>query len=270
MKRTLFYSTIIFSIMFSILISGCGQQSETTHKQSSYRFENSQIKLSREVRTLNVSIDSGTLQIYCWDKPDIGIKTKHIVRDNKSLEQLQKFLEKFKVEVKIKEGICYITVNYNGKIKNSNDVLTEIELSIPRRINSLEILQDKGNFIIQDLFEGNINATLDTVNTEIKSLSGGLILHCTKGNVYLNSGKLAGGSEVKVDSGNLRVKAECQKKCDYTFETKTGNIELTFPRETELTLDIYGTISHNQFAGSEGDINVKASSKLGKISINCY
>ncbi len=266
MKRIL----ICISIIFTILISGCGQQSVTIHKQGSYQFGNSQIKLTKEVRTLNVSIDSGTLQIYCWDKPDISVKTKHTVRDNKTVEQLQKLLENFKVDTRIEEGTCYIDVNYSGNIKNSKDVLSEIELTIPRRINSLEISQDQGDFILQDFFEGNINATLKAVNTEIKSLSGGLILHCVKGNVHLNSGKLAGGSQVKVDAGNLYIKTECQKKCDYSFETETGNIDLTFPKAAGLALDIYGTISHNQFTGSEGDINVKVSSKFGKISINAY
>lgn len=264
MKRILVY----ISFIFAILISGCGQQSDSIHKHSSYRLGNSEIELTKKVRTLKVSIDSGILQIYCWDKPNISVKTKHTVRDNKTEEQLQKLLEKFNVETSVNEGICYISVNYSGKIKNSKDILSEIELIIPRRINSLEISQDKGNFIVQDYFEGNINASLNTVNTEIKSLCGGLIIHCKKGNVHLNSGKLAGGSEIKVDAGNLYIKTECQRKSNYSFETETGNIELTFPKATELTLDAFGTISHNQFTGSEGDINVKAISKLGKISVN--
>ncbi len=266
MKRILIY----ISIIFTILISGCGQQSVAIHKQGSYQFGNLQIKLTKEVRTLKVSIDSGTLQIYCWDKPVINVKTKHTVRDNKTVEQLQKLLENFKVETSIKEGTCHIAVNYSGNIKNPKDVLSEIELTIPRRINSLEISQEQGNFIMQDFFEGNINASLNAVSTEIKSLSGGLVLHCSKGNVHLNSGKLTGGSEIKVDAGNLYIKTECQKKCNYSFETETGNIELAFPKAAGLTLDVFGTIAHNQFTGSEGDINVKVSSKFGKISINGY
>ncbi len=266
MKRLLIY----ISIFITILITGCSQQSVTIHKQGSYQFRNSQIELTREVRTLKVSIDSGTLQIYCWDKPDISVKTKHTVRDNKTMEQLQKLLENFKVDTSIEEGTCYIDVYYSGNIKNSKDVLSEIELTIPRRINSLEISQDQGSFIMQDYFEGNINAALNTVNTEIKSLSGGLNLRCAKGNVHLNSGKLAGGSEIKVDAGNLYIKTECQRKCNYSFETETGNIELGFPKEAGLTLDVSGTISHNRFTGSEGDTNVRVSSKFGKISINGY
>lgn len=267
MKRLTKY---ILFLIITILFTGCGQQAVTLHKQDSYQYKNSTIELNKKVKSLNISVDSGKLQIFCWDKPEISCEIKHTVRDKKTDEQLQKLLNKFSVKSTVKDNTFYISVDYGGKIKNSNDILSEIKLTIPRRINSIELVQQQGSFVVEDKFEGSIKAELEAASAEIKALYGSMSVRCENGNVRLNSGRLTGASEVKIENGNIYIKAECEDKSVYSFETGTGNIELTFPVTAAISLDTEGTISHNQFTGSEGDIKVRANTKFGKMSINGY
>ncbi len=267
MKRLTIY---ILFLLTAILFTGCGRQAVTPHKQSSYQYKNSTIELNKKVKSLDISVDSGELRIFCWDKPEISCEIKHTVRDKKTDEQLQKLLNKFSVKSTVEDNTCHISVDYDGNIKNSNDIFSEIKLTIPRRINSIELVQEQGSFVVEDKFEGSIKAKLEAASAEIKVLYGSMSVHCENGNVRLNSGRLTGASDVKIEKGNIYVKAECQSKSVYSFETVTGNIDLTFPVTSAISLDAVGTISHNQFTGSEGDIKVKSSTKFGKLSINGY
>ncbi len=267
MKRLTVYFLFLF---ITILLAGCGRQAVALHKQGTYQYKNSTIELSKKVRKLDISVDSGKLQIFCWDKPEITCEIKHTVRDKKTDEQLQKLLNKFSVKSTVKDNICYISVDYDGNIKNSNDIFSEVKLTIPRRINSIELVQEQGSLVVEDKFEGSIKAELEAASAEIKALYGSMLIHCENGNFRLNSGRLTRASEVKIEKGNIYVKAECEGKSTHSFETRTGNIELTFPVTAAISLDTAGTISHNQFTGSEGDIKVNASTKFGKLSINGY
>jgi len=266
MKR--FFTLLLIGI--SILISGCGGQAETAHRQDSIKYDNSTLELTKKIKTLNISVDSGKLQIFCWDNPNISSEIKYTARAHKSQEQLQKLLGRFTLEAGIKDSTCNIYVKYNGKIKNSEDVYSDIKLTIPRWIKDIKLEQSRGSFILEDKYEGNIQARLDSVNTEIRALYGALSLECGKGNVRLDSGRLSDGSAVRLQSGNIYIKNECGSKAGYSFETGTGNINLNFPAAGSICLNAVGTIANNQFTGLEGDIMVNAEAKIGKISVNGY
>lgn len=266
MKRILINALFLLIIF----ITGCGQQAVVLHKQDSCLYKNFTVALSKKVKSLNITMDSGKLQIYCWNKPEISCEVKHTVRDKKTAEQLQQLLKKFSIKTGIKNNICHISVDYNGSIKNTDVFASEIKLTIPQQINSIDLTQEQGDFIMEDKFEGNIHAKMRTVNSELKALYGSLSVDCQKGNVRLDSGKLTGDSDVKTETGNIYIKTECADRSDYSFQTGTGNIELAFPATAGIKLDALGTISHNQFTGSEGDIKVIANTKIGKISVNGY
>ncbi len=259
-----------FFILLLILMTGCGKQPDSLQKKSSIQFKNSSIELTKNVKALNINVDSGNITIFCWDEPDIKFEIKHTVRDYQTEEQLAKRLEKFSTETKTENGTCFIEVDYEGKIKEQDDVYSDVKLTIPRRIKELTIHQDSGSLRVEDKYQGGINAELVKVNTEIKSLYGLLNLQCEEGNIRLNSGILSNDSLVKVNSGNINIKTACQNNSVYTFQTNRGNVDLTFPKDAPINMDVYGTVTNNQFTGMEGNIAVIASTKFGKISVNGY
>lgn len=266
MKRVSLFIFIILIIYFT----GCGNREKATVKHEVCKFKYSEINLVKGARYVNINIDSANLQIYCWDKKEIKYEVNHIIRDNKSVEDLEKLLNKYSITSEAKDNTHFLNVKYSGRIKNPEDIYTDIKLTIPRKIKTINITQQMGKLVVEDKYVGNIDAELDSVNTEIKSLKGQLLFECNKGNLRLNSGTLSRNSSVKIDKGNIIIKAQCQNQSEYSFETETGNIELNFPIDSNILLQSFGRVKYNQFAGIAGDINVEASAKTGEISVNGY
>lgn len=259
---------IVLSVL--LLFSACGTENSAFPKHSVYGYHNGSIKVNKETKTLDISIDSGNLEIYCWDKNEIRYEAKHIARGNKSDEELQNLLKKYSIKSNQKEKTISLSVTFAYKIKKAQDFLTDIKVTIPRSIRNINLKQKVGSIIIEDKFDGNISGNLDFVNTEIKEMNGKLIWKCDTGSFRLGSGKLLADSTVNIEAGNISVKAECQRNSQYSFKTDVGNVELNFPVDSDITVDSYGTLQNNQFTGIDGDIKVEASTKMGKISVNGY
>lgn len=253
-----------------IILSSCGSENTVFPKHSTYSYNNGSVKVNKSIKTLDINIDSGNLQIYCWDNDEIKYEAKHIARGNKSDETLEKLLKKYSIKSIKKEKTTFITVSYAGKIKKPQDFYTDIKLTVPRTIKNISIKQDVGSILIEDKFEGNITGDVDSANTEIKGMNGKLSWKCDTGNFRLGSGKLLRDSTVNITAGNISSKAECQDNSEYVFKTGAGNVELSFPKDSDITVDSYGTLQNNQFTGIAGNINVKAATDMGKIAINGY
>ncbi|AEY65730.1 hypothetical protein [Clostridium sp. BNL1100] len=253
-----------------IILSSCGSDNTVFPKHSTYSYNNGSVKVNKSIKTLNINIDSGNLQIYCWDNDEIKYEAKHVVRGNKSDEALQKLLKKYSIKSSQKEKTTFITVSYAGKIKKPQDFYSEIKLTVPRTIKNISIKQDVGSILIEDKFEGDITGDVDSANTEIKAMNGKLIWKCDTGNFRLDSGKLLRDSTINITAGNISSNAECQDNSQYVFKTGAGNVELSFPKDSDVTVDSYGTLQNNQFTGIDGSIKIKASTDMGKISINGY
>ncbi|QNU65695.1 hypothetical protein EHE19_012290 [Ruminiclostridium herbifermentans] len=262
---------ILFILLFSlIIVSGCNEEKSAIPKHGASMYDDLSINLKKSTKTIDLFIDSGNLQIYCWDKKVIKLEAKHTIRDNKTNEELEEMLKKYTITSEEKDNTLFFKVEYDGKIKNPQDIYTDIKLTVPKQINTLNISHQYGSIIVRDRFEGDITADLDYVNSEIKAFKGQLIYECDNGNLRVNSGKLSNQSYVDINSGNIYIKAQCQEKSKYFFKTKTGNIDLHFPIDSGIKLNSTGTVNNNQFAENGGDIEIEAISKMGKISLNGY
>lgn len=266
MKRFCMY-LFLFSVIFTC---GCGSKDVIAHKQEASQYNNSSIKISKNINKLNIEADSANLKIYCWDKEEIRLEIKHTIRDYKSIEDLEKLIKKYSVTTKNENSTVFLKISYKNKLKKPEDFFSDVKLTLPRNIENLELSQKNGSFIVEDKFEGSIAADLDSVNSEIKGMEGQLSYRCKKGNIRLSSGKLLNNSFVDIKSGNVFIRTECQERAGYSFNTEIGNINLNFPLESKITFDSFGTVENNQFAGNEGNINVKVTSEIGKISVNGY
>ena len=266
MKRIILY-ILLFLL---IIVSGCEEEKAVIPKHGASMYDDLSINLSKTTKTLDITIDSGNLQIYCWDKKVVKLEAKHTIRDNKTNEVLEEMLKKYAIISEEKDNTLFFTVEYDGTIKNSQDIYTDIKLTIPKQINMLNISHQFGSIIIRDKFEGDIMADLDYVNSEIKALKGQLIYECDNGNLRVNSGKLSNQSYVDINLGNIYIKTQCDEKSKYFFKTKTGNIVLYFPINSNIKLNSTGTVYNNQFVENEGDIEVEAFAKMGNISLYEY
>lgn len=261
---------LVVITIFAVLFSGCGAEKINFPVHQAFQYKNESLNLEKNIKTLDIQLDSGSLEIYTWNKKDIKYEAKHIVRDNLPDEELEKLLTNYSIETKTEQNVLYIKINYSKKIKNPQDNLTELKLTIPRSIKSIIIKQGMGEVKIEDSFEGNVVADLDVVNAEFGDVKGRISIDCNKGNIRVNSGKLYNESNIDINNGNIFVKAECEKKSNYIYKVQNGNIDLKFPVSSNIFFNGYGVIEKNQFAGIDGDIYIVASTKMGKISVVGY
>lgn len=266
MKRNILFVVIILLIF----VCGCGDKYKAISKHAATTYKNSSFEIARGVNTLNINLDSGNLQIYCWDNKEIQMELKHAVVDFKTIEGLEKLLKEFDVTNEERKNAFMLSVEYRNKIAKNQNIYSDLKITIPKRIKNLNITQKSGSLAIEDKYEGNLTAQLDEVNSEIKSMKGQLKLKCKNGNVRLNSGKLQNRSYADVDAGNIFIKTECQQKSNYLFKTNAGNVDLNFPVSSDILVQSLGTILNNQFSGMEGTIKIETSTKMGKISVNRY
>ncbi len=266
MKRISLYILIIIML----IVAGCGDKDTVTIKHGVSQYKNSSIEISKAINDVDITIDSGNLKIYFWDKMEIRFVAKHTIRGNKTTEELEKLLDKYSIKTEKQGKVFLFNVDYKGKIMNIQDTYTDIELTIPRRIKKINISEQLGSLTVEDKFEGDIVTKLDSVNSEIKLLNGKLVYEGKEGNLRLNSGRLLNGSRVEINSGNIYIKAKCQEKSKYLFQTETGNIELNFPISSNILIESFGTVQNNQFTGMDGNVEVKTSTNMGKISVNGY
>lgn len=266
MKRIILY----ILVFFLVIVSGCAEKNAVIPKHGASMYDDLSINLSKSTKTLDLSIDSGNLQIYCWDKKVIKLEAKHTIRDNKTNEELVELLKNYTIIPEEKDNTLFFTVEYDGTIKNPQDIYTDIKLTIPKQINMLNISHQFGSIIIRDKFEGDITADLEHVNSEIKSFRGQLIYKCDNGNLRVNSGRISDQSYVDINSGSIYIRAQCEEKSKYYFKTKNGNMDLYFPADLSIKLNSTGTVTNNQFVENDGDIEVEAYAKMGYISLNGY
>lgn len=264
------FITYLLLIILILSISGCGSGAAAVHKAQASQYKNFSADIAKNIKSMDINIDSGNLQVFCWDKQEIKFEVKHTLRDTKTADELEKLLKKYSIHTETKANTFIFSVTYNGKIKNPDDFFSDVKLTIPRRIKDIVLIQDNGNFTLEDRFSGNITSEMDSVNSEIKDMEGKLILKCREGNLRFDSGKLLNGSDVNINSGNIYVKAECRNLSEYSFQTQKGNVDLSFPVSSGILLDAFGTVLNNQFSGVDGDIKVKVRTKIGKISVNGY
>lgn len=265
-----YFCSYIF-LIFILFLCGCGGEGNVpAHKQEAVQYKNSSMEISKNIKSLDITADSANLKIYCWDKQEIKFEIKQIVRDNKLIVDLEKLLNKYYMTTKTEGNTLFFNVGFKGRIKKPEDIYSDIKLTVPRRMNNLKLSQKYGSFVVEDKFQGNIEADIDSGDTEIKAMEGELSYQCREGNIRLNSGKLLDNTKVDIKTGNIFIKTRCQEQGKYLFHTGTGNIDLSFPMESKIAFDSFGTVQNNQFTGVDGDIDIKVSSEIGKISINGY
>jgi hypothetical protein len=178
------------------------------------------------------------------------------------VEDLNKILKKYRDKYEENEKNGYITIN-------NEDIISDVTLTIPRSMN-LIVNQKSGSLNIIDRFEAGLNVIAGNVNSEINEIQGNLQFKCDNGFLHVNTGRLADGTSVLLNNGNIIIKAECTKNSKYTFQTVNGDIDISFPVSSDINVQSFGTVQNNQFTGVNGSILVNISTKIGKISVNGY
>ena len=252
-----------------VCTTACSQENEKLSKQETTDYKSDVIKLDRGTSTLNIELDTSNLQIFTSDNKVISYDVKYVIRAAKSTEERKKMLDKFKQECTQSNSNVNFSLNYSGRRK-SMDIFTEVKLNIPRQITQLNINQKSGTLKLKDRFIGALVVDSDNINSEINELDGLIKYTGNSGNVRVDCAKLYGETNIALYKGNISFKGSVKKGAPYSFKTDKGNINLNFPLDSDIEINSYGTVSHNQFSGKKGEVKVDVSTKMGQISIDGY
>lgn len=265
--RRRFLLVIIYCLF---LFSSCAETDRIIGpKLEITQYSSKSFKLEKHL-DLSITYDSGNLEIYTWNKREIKFEITKKIRSVQEANTSENKFNDFDIIVKQENNKVIFNSKYKGNIKNPIDRSIDLRIYLPQKNSNIYCRMDLGKIKIFDEINCNLNIQMNLIDTEINKFEGKLILKGDMGDLRLNGGLLLPDSSVKVNNGNIIIKSEIVNQGKYDFETGIGNIDLTFPKDSNISLEKVGALAVNEFIPNDNSTKVSATTGMGKISIRKY
>lgn len=219
---------------------------------------------------LHLSCDSANIEIYCWGEEKTKFEITKRIRGVQNKDVLEDMLDDYEILIAQEGDYVSFKSKYHGKIKNPADFGIDLRLYIPKKIKSLECVLDVGKIVIYDDIKCDISALINMANASINRFEGRLNLKAEMCDLRILGGAIKKGSDVDINLGNIQVKAELENSNDYSFRTNVGNIDLSIPRETNVSFNAVGNVEASDFEHITDMEGIKIKSGMGRIAIKNY
>lgn len=225
---------------------------------------------------INVEIrgQTGNIEVYNWDETKVKFEITKKIRSVQD-ENISDRLKSIRINTNV-EGENNIPSNisfewkYEGLKKDPLEKSVDLKLYLPKKVQSVKYKLDIGKIKIYDDVKYDIFADLNMANIEIGKFVGRLELKGEMSNLKISGGLIKNDSSVKLNMGNINIKAEYEINGSYEFETKMGNVDLALPLNSIVSFENEGYVQINEFEEEEYPTKIKVTSKMGKICINKY
>jgi hypothetical protein len=202
------------------------------------------------IATLSVRNINGSISVQAWDRPEIQIKAKKVVKrsDKESAEELARKIEIAietvgdRVEVETRaEGSkhraedwvdAFFSLDWLFSLSRGG-ASVEYTLSVPARLD-VDLGTTNGNVEV-GVLEGRAEIGTVNGNVEVEGLKGRLDAHTVNGNITARA--LEGAAEAETVNGNIEAEFVRGKVQECDFETVNGNIEVRLPESVQADLD---------------------------------
>ena len=221
---------------------------------------------------IEISGEIGNIEMYSWNEKTVKFEITKRIKGYKEYD-LNRELDNFKIEVKDSdENNIFFGWKYKGEKKNRGilDHSVDVTVYLPKRVENIKCQLDIGKIKIDDDLKCNLFLELNMANIEINKFQGKLYLKGDMSNLKISEGLLSNGSEVKINMGNINIKAGYETYGTYSFETKLGNIDLNIPSNSMISFESSGYIQVNEFELQEYPTKIKLKSEMGRICINKF
>jgi hypothetical protein len=261
---------LLFMAVIVLLGSGCSSQNISAGpKREVEEYTEKTIPMTG-LPSLNISIDSGNLEIYSWEKKEVKLEITKRVRGLQTEELLKKKLGDFNIDIKEDEGKISFKSVYKGSIKNPVDRSTNLRVYVPRKTGSVDCSLKVGKIKFYDDIKCDLSFKIDRANVDINRLVGKLTLKADMCDLKISGGKMFGDSSVKINMGNIYVKSEFEDEGIYTFDTGMGSLEVNLPDGSPVTFECVGSLEVNEFSKTGYPSKVSLRSGMGKIAVRKY
>jgi PBP1b-binding outer membrane lipoprotein LpoB len=256
-------------ICLCLILYGCASDTAGFKPKREVVSYDEKILNTDQFPSLDLTNNSGNIEIYSWDRREIKFEIKKRIRGMGSEEILKKDLDGFRIEFKQENDDFYFISSYNGPIKSQIDRAIDLNVTIPKDIKSISCQLDVGKIKIHDDIKCELKFKINMANIDINRFDGIINLKADMSDLRISGGRLKDGSNIKINMGNIQVKAELEEG-SYNFDTNMGNIDLSFPSESDINLETIGTVEQNEFISSSNLVFLRVRSGMGKIAIKKY
>ncbi len=265
-----FYFIAFIALLQAVLFSACTSSTvEPGPKKEVNSYIERVIKADSPL-ALNLSCDSGNIEVYAWESSEIKFEVTKRVRGVLKKEVLSEKLKNFDIEINKDESKIFFRSEYVGKDKNPIDRSIDLIIYLPKSVDVLNLKLDIGNIKFHDDLKGILNADINMANMEINKFDGVVNIKGDVGNVRISNGKIEGESSIIKNIGSISVKAEFKEEGKYLFKTGTGNIDLILPDNSQIAFESIGELEINEFSDSDYPTKAHVETSMGKIAIKKY
>jgi len=215
---------------------------------------------------LEIVSDSGDIEVYSWDREDVKFEITTKIRGTQEVEELEKRLIEFKIDIFQEENKVMLNSKFNGRIERSEEIKHEYKVFVPKKnLERFDLRLDTGKIKFYDDIKCNLNAQMKAANLDINRFEGVIKVNTDRGNLRIAGGKICKGSDIKIITGNILIKAQYEDDAVYCFQTGMGNIELDIPEQSKVCVESIGTTEINEFLYEDFPTRITLISDMGKI-----
>lgn len=257
--------SLAFIILF--LAAGCSSRDESFKpKYEVASYDEKIIKLEK-VNDFEIKSQSGSIEIFCWDRNEMKMEITRRIRGTAGKEILTQRLSDIDVNTGNKDGKIKIASSYSGKKAGINEVNSDLKLTLPRQLSDLTFNIENGKINVLDDLKCNLNIFLKKGNIDIKKIEGRFYLKTENGNIDIEDGNAFPESKIAVGNGNINVRAKYEGSGVWNYETGAGNVKLRIPSSTQVYVECVGITEKNEFASVGYPAKIRVGSGLGKIIV---
>lgn len=264
-----FLALFFFHILF-LVFTGCEKANVVLNPKIELTQYTTQSFKVTKPQHLNIINHSGRVDFLKWKESEIKFEMTKRVRGRQEKKILKNELNNLQIKIKAEHETMTLESFYDGKIKNPMDYGLDILIYLPEEISTVKCNMDLGKIRFLDKFKGNLLMKTNLVDIEINDIEGRITISGDMGDVRINQGFMLSESSVKLNNGNILIKAKIEQKGEYTFKTEIGNIDLAFPETSEIHFENVGTMKSNEFTSKGHGVKVRTFSGMGRAVIKKY
>ena len=187
--------------------------------------------------------------------------------------------DEFDITSKVKDETLNVNLKDKNMIINFNffdNAYNEIEITVPKNLEKLDVTTDTGKLNIRDIKADNTSLVVDTgmINIDGSDL-GNFEANSDTGKILTNKTNFKNG-KIQSDTGTVRLN-DAPADTPLDIETDTGSVTLVYNKTLKNTLlDIEQDVGNTQINRTElknkkvgsGDNLVKIRSDVGSVQID--
>jgi DUF4097 and DUF4098 domain-containing protein YvlB len=265
----MFVTVAFYIFLFIGLFMGCGNPREYISSKKEYvAYDEITYNI---IYPVNVEIigQTGNIEIYNWDEKAVKFEIAKKVRV--ADESFNDKLGNIKIISSCeKKKDIILEWKYEGPKSDDLDNYVDLRISLPKKVESIKCKMDIGKVKIYDDLKCELFADFNMVNIKINKFEGKLKLNGEMSNIQINEGTIKNGTEVKVNMGNINIKANYEIGDSYYLETKAGNIDLALPSDLAVSFENNGYVQVNEFEPGDYPVKIRVVCDMGRICIYKY